>query len=165
VAEFRTVYEYPVKIAGRAIYEHRLTRLRLHERLSEVESLFSTDMNYKSAKPMADFPYEIAIGLVTQNAGAHLTLEPAAGLMAVYEDFNGLGLGTGVLLDSANSVRMDRLPAMDPDKAHEHALAIVKIDAKGRLRYRTGFAWAGDGEITTAAAWLDYLRRLGIRQR
>ena len=40
----------------------------------------------------------------------------------------------------------------------EQALVIVRPDDNGRVSYRTGFAWAADGEITTEAAWLDYLK-------
>jgi unsaturated rhamnogalacturonyl hydrolase len=35
VAEFKTVYEYPVRIGGKTVYENRITRLRMGERFSE----------------------------------------------------------------------------------------------------------------------------------
>lgn len=164
VAEFKTVYQYPVEIDGQTVYEHRLTRLRLHERLTEINTFFSSSSNIKTAGPIADFPYEIAIGLVTQNTGAQVTHEPKQGLTSVYEDFNGQGLGTGVLLNPAAVIRMDRLPATDPDKLHEQVLTITRIGDDGRLSYRTGFAWAADGKITTISGWLAYLRQAAAGQ-
>lgn len=169
VAEFKTVYAYPdtVKVNGQRVYEHRFTRLRLGQRLAEVTSCFThtSDENTKPIttlqrlKPIKNFPYEIGIGLVTQGAGATLTLDAPAGLIAVYEQLDGKNLGTGVRLAPASALRTLRLPATDKDKLHEHAMIVTRVNASGFLSYRTGFAWAGDGDLTTAAQWLDYLRQ------
>jgi unsaturated rhamnogalacturonyl hydrolase len=158
VAEFRTIYTYPVKLKGKPLYEHRITRLRLGSRLSEVIVYFSHD-SARRAAPIADFPHEIAIGLVTQNPGAQFTLDAASGLIAVYEQLDGKNLGTGVVLDPKQVLRTDRLAATDKDKKHEHALIFTKVGADGRAHYRTGFAWAGDGDLTTAEQWLAHLRQ------
>jgi rhamnogalacturonyl hydrolase YesR len=163
VAEFQTVYEYPVKVAGKPLYEHRTTRLRLGERLFEVEAFFASTAA-RRAKPLEKLPHEVAIGLVTQNAGAGFTLNQSAGILAVYEPLDGKGLGTGVVLEPARVLRMSQLPAAAPAGKHAHAVVFTRPDARGQVTYRAGFAWAGDGEITTPEQWLAYLKSKQARQ-
>jgi rhamnogalacturonyl hydrolase YesR len=160
VAEFHTVYQYPVKVEGKPLFEYRVTRLRLGERLCEITSTFSDRPNqrFRNQKAGAKLPHEIAIGINTQNKGASMTLDGEKGIIAVYEPVSGKGLGTGVIVNPASVVRTTRLPATDKDGKMEQALVIVRPDDNGRVSYRTGFAWAADGEITTEAAWLDYLK-------
>jgi hypothetical protein len=165
VAEFHTVYQYPVKVEGKPLFEYRVTRLRLGERLSDITSTFSTQPNqrFRNKKAGVKLPYEIAIGLNTQNKGAAMTFEGEKGLIAIYEPLAGKGLGTGVLVDPATVVRTTRLPATDKDGKSEQALVIVRPDDQGRVSYRSGFAWAADGEIASAAAWLQYLESKAAR--
>ena len=165
VAEFHTVYQYPVKVEGKPLYEYRVTRLRLGERLGETTSIFSIQPNqrFRNAKKGIPIPYEVAIGLITQDKGASMTLDGENGIIAVYESFAGSSLGTGVVVDPKSVIRTHRLPAADKDGKNEHALAIVRLDDQGRVSYRSGFAWAGDGEITTEQAWLDYLKSKSFR--
>jgi hypothetical protein len=63
-----------------------------------------------------------------------------------------------VLVDPATVIRTTRLPATDKLGKNEHALVVVRSDDNGTVAYRAGFAWAGDGEITSEAAWLAYLK-------
>jgi len=156
IAEFKTVYEYPIKVRGLPVYEHRLTRLRLNERLFEVTLFFSHAAD-RRAQPIRNFPIEVAIGLVSQDKGATSTLDPKAGVVALYENFAGTSLGTGIVLPASQVLRMDNLPPTDADQKHGHAVVFTKTDADGRLAYRAGFAWAADGDITTREQWLNYL--------
>ncbi len=159
VAEFHTTYQYPVKVDGKPLFEYRTTRLRLGERLSEITSAFSTQPNqrFRNKKAGIKLPYEVAIGLNTQNKGAAMTLDGEHGIIAVGEPLAGKSLGTGVLVDPATVIRTFRVPAADKLGKNEHALVIVRPDDEGRVSYRAGLAWAGDGEITTSSAWLKYL--------
>lgn len=160
VAEFHTVYRYPVKLEGKPLLEYRVTRLRLGERLCDITSTFSNQPNqrFRNLKRGAKIPHEIAIGLNAQDKGASITLDAENGMIAIHEPLAGSGLGTGVLVDPATVVRTTRLPATDKDGKFEQALVIVRPDDQGRVSYRAGFAWGADGEITTQAAWLDYLK-------
>jgi hypothetical protein len=45
--------------------------------------------------------------------------------------------------------------------AGDQALCIVRSDGNGTVRYRAGYGWEGQGVISTAEAWLGYLRELG----
>jgi hypothetical protein len=160
VAEFHTVYQYPLKVAGKPLFEYRVTRLRLGERLCDITSTFSTQPNqrFRNKKPGIKLPHEVAIGVNTQDKGAKMTLDAEQGIIAVYEPLAGKGLGTGVLVDPATVIRTTRLPATDKLGKNEHALVVVRSDDNGTVAYRAGFAWAGDGEITSEAAWLAYLK-------
>lgn len=160
VAEFRTVYQYPVMVEGKPLCEYRVTRLRLGERLCDITSTFSTQPGKHSKNPATGtkLPQEVVIGINTQDKGASMTLDGEKGLVAVYEPLAGKGFGTGVIVNPATVVRTMRLPATDKPGKNEHALMIVRTDDQGRVSYRCGFAWAADGEITTEAAWLDYLK-------
>jgi rhamnogalacturonyl hydrolase YesR len=160
VAEFHTVYRYPVKLEGKPLLEYRVTRLRLGERLCDITSTFSNQPNqrFRNLKRGAKIPHEVAIGLNAQDKGAAITLDAEKGMIAIHEPLAGSGLGTGVLVDPATVVRTTRLPAADKDGKHEQALVIIRPDDQGRVSYRSGFAWGADGEITTQAAWLDYLK-------
>jgi hypothetical protein len=137
--------------------------LRLGERFSEVDTFFSTSAG-RGAKPVENFPHEIAIGLVTQDKGAQIKFEPAQGFASVYGQLDGKGLGTGVLLQPASVLRTMELPAADKDGKNAQALVITRPDAKGHVIYRAGFAWAGDGEIKTADEWLKYLAAQAARR-
>lgn len=160
VAEFHTIYQYPVEVEGKALLEYRVTRLRLGERLCDITSTFSIQpgQRFRNKKTGVKLPYEVAIGLNTQNKDASITLDGDQGIVAVHEQLAGKGLGTGVIADPKTVVRTARLPATDKLGKNEHALVIVRPDDQGRISYRSGFAWAGDGDITTEADWLDYLK-------
>ncbi len=156
-AQFTTFYRYPVKIRNRPLYEVRVTRLRLGERLSSVE-VFFTDTLSRQPKRLENFDPEIAIGLVTQGKAAEMILDASPRLIAVYEPFAGGTLGTGMILDSGDALRTATLPAEDPKGLNRQALVFTRLGADKTLRYRTGFAWSGDGEITSKDAWLRYLQ-------
>jgi unsaturated rhamnogalacturonyl hydrolase len=160
VAEFHTVYQYPVKVAGKPLFEYRVTRLRLGERLSDITSTFSIIPNqrFRNKKSGIKLPHDVAIGLSTQDKEASITLDGESGIIAVYEALAGSGLGTGLVVDPAIVTGTTRLPATDKERKMEQALVIVRPDEQGSVSYRTGFAWAADGEITTEAAWLDHLK-------
>lgn len=165
VAEFHTVYQYPVKVGNRPLLEYRVTRLRLGERLFDVTSTFSTQPNqrFRNKKSGVKLPHAVAIGLNTQNKGASITLDDEKGMIAMYEPLAEKGLGTAVLVDPATVIRTTRLPATDEAGTNEQALIIVRPDEQGRVSYRSGFAWAGDGEITTENAWMQYLQSKAAR--
>jgi unsaturated rhamnogalacturonyl hydrolase len=160
VAEFHTIYRYPVMVKDKPLIEHRITRLRLGERLCDITSTFSIQPNprFRTKIKGVELPYDVAIGLNTQNKGASVTLDGAQGIIAVVEPLAGKSLATGVRVNPSTVIRTIRLPASDKLGKNEQAIVIVRPGEEGRVSYRTGFAWAGDGEITAEAAWLSYLK-------
>lgn len=160
VAEFRTVYQYPVKLRGKSVFEFRTTRLRLGSRFSEITSVFTHDASARARgkRPIKDFPHEVAIGLTAQSADATTTADPAAGFISVYGPFPGGNLGTAVLIEPEKLLRPLELPAADDEGKHRQFLVVTKPDSDSKVSYRSGFAWAADEGITTMEQWLDHLR-------
>jgi hypothetical protein len=145
------------------VHEYRVTRIRLGSRFSEITSVFTHEGSARSQgkKPIKDFPYEVAIGLNTQAAAAKTDADAAHGFISVYSPFPGGDLGTGVLIDPAMMLRTLELPATDKEQKNRQLLIVTRPDAKNRVTYRTGYAWAADGEITNAEQWLEFLKRQG----
>jgi hypothetical protein len=164
VAEFSNVFVYPIQIDGKPVYEHRYSRLKLGERMTEIRSYFSHSQGPYDATPITNFPYEVAIGVVTQDAAkANIVLDGGHGIVAVTERVDGKALGTGVAIDPARVVRTGRLEPEDKEHKNAHGLVFTKVDANGYVKYLAGFAWAGDGEITVPGQWLAYVRAQAAR--
>jgi unsaturated rhamnogalacturonyl hydrolase len=160
VAEFHTVYQYPLQVENKPLFEYRITRLRLGERLCDISSTFSIQPNqrFRNIKKAVPPPGEVAIGLNSQDKGASMTLNAEAGIIAVYEPLAGKNLGTGIMVNPTTVIRTTRLPATDKLGKNEQALIMIRPDEKGSVSWRSGFAWAGDGDINTEEGWLAYLK-------
>jgi len=147
VAEFTADYEYPPVAGRKNIHETRTIRLRLGEQLNEISSRFTID-----GVPLAGL--DLAVGLNTQHAGAEMAFQPDAGWMSVWETVDGNGLGTAALFAAGTVREMKRMPH---DSGHEHAIALVRTDEDGTIRYRAGFGWTGAGKIANKEAWAKYI--------
>jgi rhamnogalacturonyl hydrolase YesR len=159
VAEFHTVFRYPVMLEDKPIFEYRVTRLRMGERLCEITSAFSNQPNqrFRNRKGGMAMPHELVIGLTAQSTDAAIVLDAAKGIAAIHGPFAGSTLGTGVIVNPDSVTRTERVPASGKDGPGEQAMLVVRPDESGRISYRAGFAWGADGEITTKEAWLRYL--------
>ncbi|MCP5549035.1 MAG: glycoside hydrolase family 88 protein [Akkermansiaceae bacterium] len=150
----RAVFEldYASKLGGRTVRETKRFTVLLGERLFQCESRFSIDG--KSG------PLQVAIGLKPQSETPRNSFGEKSGAMALWETLDGLGLGQGIVLDPAAVVKM-----MDHSDAagQKQALCIAKTDDKGYIRWFSGFAWEGRGDIKTADAWNAYLGKFAGR--
>jgi len=147
---FKVVYSWMLE--GERIVETRVITLENGKRLYSAVSHFT-----KNGFPVKDM--EIAVGLSTQNGIAAVTLNKDNGWISAWHELGkGAGMiGTGALVDTRYLVTMLEQKS---DKADEsHALAIVKTDANGSISWKAGFAWEGDGQITTQKAWEAYLSK------
>ena len=100
-----------------------------------------------------------------KNPGPPITLDPSHGFASVYDIVDGKGFGSAVVLDPTRVLRMEKLPATDSAKHHEHAAVFTRVAADGRVSYRTGFAWSGDNDLTAPDAWLTYLQQTTAKPR
>ena len=153
VAEFETRYTFP-PIDGKVYREIRTTRLRLGEHLNEIVSRFTLDA--PGNPPAANL--EIAVGLVAQTSKDEVIFQPEEGILAIWDSLQpgGEPFGIGALV--AHGAEMLKQPHETSDPKTEHALAVVRTNEDGVVRYLAGFGWPGDGEIKSKEAWLDYLR-------
>lgn len=155
VAVFHVMYRYALP-NGEAIDESRTITLRKGERCFEVSSRFfhgtPSSILYGRAKPYAGL--SVAAGLYTQALGTQVVLDEKAGVAIVWDKIDGESLGTGIALNPAKVLEMRRAPF---GEKNEHALVLLKTDAKGEIRYRAGYAWSKAGDIKDIEGWKAYL--------
>jgi hypothetical protein len=145
---FKLVYSW--NIDGERIVENRIITLENGSQLYEAISYFT-----KNSIPIKDM--EIAIGLSTQNGIAKVSFNEEEGWFSAWHTLGeGYGMiGTGAIVSTAYLVKMFEQKSENKDESH--ALAIVKTDANGVIKYKSGFAWEMADKITTQQAWNAYL--------
>ncbi len=150
----RIVFEldYASDFNGKILRETKRITLIMGQRLFQSDSRFTLD----------DTPAEldVAIGLMPQVKGSSLVFLPEAGTMQIWETLDGLGLGTGVVIDPKRVVKMQN--HTDP-AGQTQALCLARTDANGRIRWFSGFGWEGQGEITTPEKWATYLESFAAK--
>jgi len=131
---------------GRIARERKQVTLVLGSRLIQCDSKFTID-----GEPGE---FEVAIGLKHQTGDATFSASPETGRFALWETIDGLGLGTGIVLDPQRVVKT----AEHGEGEARQSLVVARTDAAGHVRWFTGFGWEGQGGIRTEAQWLDHLR-------
>jgi hypothetical protein len=131
---------------GRVAREAKRITIVMGKRLFQSESRFTMD-----GKPGK---FEVAVGLLPQQAETMPAFQPEQGIAALWEMVEGKGLGTAVVIDPARVSRM--IEHTDPAGTRQ-ALVLATTDASGYIRWYSGYGWEGQGVITDAAKWNDYL--------
>ena len=145
VVEFRLLYEWDTPIG--MVAESKTISLNMGEQLYRVNSVFSLD-----GQPAA---LPIAIGLTTHDEAAPAAGNRDRGQITTWEEIDGLGLGTAVLLEPEKVKEVLHLPKEDKDASH--IWLITSSNDEGELGFRAGFAWEAAGEIMSPQAWDQYL--------
>lgn len=148
---FELDYTYPVEAGGSPILETKRITIRLGEPGFHVEARFT-----RAGKAVADLP--VAIGVSTQNGRARTTLNTAARWVAVWDNIDGSGLGTGAVLADGFSAETREIKSQKKDESH--ALLITRSDSAGVVRYFAGYGWERAGRITTPEAWFAALEAI-----
>ncbi len=155
VAEFDAVYAFP-PVNGRKLYEVRKYRLHMGERLTRITSRITTSAGGRTATGgVAD--QEVVVGLFAQGANPEYGFAPDRTHMVVWEQLDGVGFGTGMTFPRGAVSVMKSAPYDGEPKGLAHALAFLKTDARGEVRYASGYGWAKAGEIKTLPEWRTYL--------
>ena len=94
---------------------------------------------------------------MAQTPAAKFTCRPESGVMAVWDVLmpGKEPLGLGALVPPG--ARMVRLAHTTTEPKADQVFAVVRTDDQGRIRYRAGFGWQGDGATPSQQAWLDSL--------
>jgi hypothetical protein len=137
--------DYASDLNGKVLRETKHITLIMGQRMFQCDSRFTLD-----GKPAQ---LEVVIGLTPQVKGSAPTFSP--GMIGLWEKFEGLGLGTGVVIDPARVVEMTDT---DPS-GQRQALCVAKTDAQGAIRWFAGFGWEGQGEIVSKEQWRTYLSK------
>ena len=145
----RTVFEldYASQLNGKILRETKRITVVMGQRLFQCDSRFTLD-----GKPAV---FEVAIGLTHQTKDVAPASPKEPGIIQLWESVDGLGLGTGIVIDPKQMVKIDTLT----DAAGQaQTLCFARTDASGHIRWFTGYAWEGQGEITTQDQWSRYLK-------
>ncbi len=140
--------DYASDFKGKVLRETRRITLLMGQRLFESYSRFTLD-----GAPAAQL--DVAIGLNIQGKNPQVSHLAKEGSMAVWEELDGYGLGTAVVIDPTRVVKM--LPFKDPAGLNQ-TLCLARTDKEGGIRWFSGFGWEGQGEITTEMKWESYLK-------
>jgi hypothetical protein len=149
---FKVVYSWVID--NERIVETRVMRIDNGQQLYSAESHFT-----KNGMPIQGI--EIAIGLSTQNSIAKVTFNEQEGWLSAWHTLglpaNGV-IGTGIVVPKGSLVRM--LEQKSENKDEGNALAIVKTDKNGVIKWQAGFAWDQAGIITSLEEWNNYLKNV-----
>ncbi|MES2657713.1 MAG: glycoside hydrolase family 88 protein [Verrucomicrobiota bacterium] len=140
--------DYASDFKGQALRETKRITLIMGERMFQCDSRYTLD-----GKPAVNL--DVAIGLCPQVKGTEAVNTPKAGTMQLWEQFDGNGFGSGIVIDPARVLKMQ--PFTDA-AGHAQALCLARTDANGGIRWFAGFGWEGQGDITTAEKWTAYLK-------
>ncbi|MEI6607173.1 MAG: DUF4861 family protein [Verrucomicrobiota bacterium] len=131
---------------GKALRETKRITLVMGQRLYQCDARFTLDG--------APAKFEVGIGLMPQEKASQAVFSQKSGIMQIWEMHEGFGLGTGMIIDPSRVV--DMIHHTDPS-GQSQALCIAHTDANGSIRWFAGFAWQGQGQITSAQQWNTYL--------
>jgi len=145
--------DYASQLNGQILRETKRITLIMGQHLFQSDSRFTLD-----GKPAANL--EIAIGLAPQVKGSSPVFSPKSDTMLVWENFEGQGLGTGVVMDPSRVVKME---SHTDAKGQSQAFCFARTDASGHIRWFSGFGWEGQKDITTLDAWKSHLSQFADR--
>jgi hypothetical protein len=98
---------------------------------------------------------DVAIGITTHNGKALTDFSPSKTWMACWENIDGFGFGTGVVIAPERTKKMFEMKSNSPDE--NQALLITSTDGNGKVTYYAGYGWEKAGAITTRQQWCEYL--------
>ncbi len=133
--------DYSSDLGGKKLNETKRITLAMGQRLYQCDSHFTLD-----GKPAARL--DVAIGLHPQVKGTQPVSPPDSGVIQLWETLEGLGLGTAIVIDPARVLKVI---------SQDQTLCLAQTDTAGNIRWFAGYGWEGQGEITSAEKWADYL--------
>ena len=145
--------DYASDFKGKVLRETKRITLIMGQRLFQCDSRFTLD-----EAPAAKL--DVAIGLSPQVKGTEPAYSPKTGAMMLWENLDGSGLGTGIVIDPARVVKMK---SFTDAAGQTQALCLARTDDKGSIRWFAGFGWQGQGDITTAEQWTAYLKNFAAK--
>jgi unsaturated rhamnogalacturonyl hydrolase len=150
----RVIFEldYASELGGKVLRETKRISLIMGQQMFQCDSRFTLD-----GVPAV---FEVALGLMPQVKGSAPVFSPESGIMSLWEQLDGHGLGTGVVTDPRNVVKM--LNHTDED-GQTQSLCLARTDSKGGIQWFAGFGWSGQGDITDSKQWESYLGSFAAR--
>ena len=150
VVEFNLAYEWETPLG--VVNESKTISLATGEQLYQVNSVFTLD------GVQASLP--VAIGLTTHDEKARVFSDRVKGRISTWENIDGQGLGTGVVIEPGVVEEIIHEPSEEKDRSH--IWLITSSDKEGQLGFKAGFTWQAAGEITSIEAWNKYLDDMAV---
>lgn len=147
-AESVFMLRYEWTHGGHVYEEEKRISIKLGDRLFGVISTLREDGELVEGLP-------VVVGLTTHDGKAVATGNVAKGWMACWEEIDGFGIGTGVVMAPECIEKFHCLETSD--QADGHALFVAKTNALGRVMYHAGYGWEKAGEIKCSNDWNEYL--------
>ena len=145
----KVVFELEYEWQEPALKEVKRITLQKGDQLYKAESRFTS-----KGKPVI---VEVAVGVTTHDGKAQVTVNDYQNIVTTWEQIDGSGLGTSVIVPYDNAVQYVHLQSNTPDRSH--GVVVTTTDADGRLTYYAGFAWQKAGEITSLNEWQSYTKQ------
>lgn len=152
---FRLTYSWTIN-------EQKIIEIRVMS-INNGNQLFTSKGHFtKNGKPLKGL--KIAIGLSTQNGIAEVTLNAKEGWMSAYHPLKkeSGNIGVGAIVDTNFLIKMFNQKSDIKDESH--AVAVVKTDDNGVVKWQAGFACDMAKQIISKYEWNTYLvtRKLKI---
>ncbi len=144
---FAVEFEYIWEGLPQQVRELRKVTIEGGSQLIRVDSQILIDGQPAKAK--------VAIGSATHDGKAKTYADENSRWVATWEEIDGAGLGTGVLVPYRSDQTVLQIEREEKDRSH--IVIATETDMNGRITYYAGFAWEKAGEISTAAEWTGYL--------
>ncbi|MEI7955722.1 MAG: glycoside hydrolase family 88 protein [Verrucomicrobiota bacterium] len=140
--------DYASDLNGKILRETKRITLIMGQRLYQCDARFTLDG--------IPSKLEVAIGLMPQEKTNNTQFSPTTGIMQIWENHEGYGLGTAVVINPSCVVKMFNRTT---PPGQTQALCLARTDDNGSIRWFAGFGWEGQGEITSAEKWNTYLTK------
>lgn len=144
----KVVFELEYHWQEADVREIKRITLQKGDQLYKAESRFT-----KSGVPAI---LDVAVGVTTHNGKADVSANDYQNIVSTWENIDGSGLGTAVILPYDNAVQFVHLQSDETDRSH--GVVVTTTDSDGRLTYYAGFAWQKAGDITSHSEWQDYTK-------
>lgn len=129
------------------VTEKKTFSLKLGSQLTKITSQYT--LNGKPSK------LPIAIGVTTHDEKAKVMQNAKTGRISAWEVIENYGVGTGAIIAPEKVKSIVHIPSSTKDQSH--IWMITETDDAGEITYYSGLAWEAAGDITTVAAWNNYL--------
>lgn len=144
---FELTYDKSWKASGKKLVETKRVTIDLGQRLCRFDCTF-TGADAGSIK-------QFAVGVTKHDGKAEVFGDLDNNIVGCWEEIDGSGLGTAVLVVSPAAEGMSDVASKLKDEAHIYLIA--DKGSQPVATYYTGYGWERAGQIKTVKSWREYL--------
>ncbi|MCF7957922.1 MAG: glycoside hydrolase family 88 protein, partial [Phycisphaerae bacterium] len=144
---FELTYDKSWKASGKKLIETKRVTIDLGQRLCRFDCTFDG--------PDAAGIKQFAVGVTTHDSKAKSFYDIDKGLAGCWEEIDGSGVGTAVLVASPAVSDSDHVVSKKKDEGHIYLIA--EKGSRPLTTYYVGYGWEKAGAIKTMPLWRAYL--------